>query len=285
MILPLWAVHISDGVLGWPWLLLGFVVAGLLAAQAAWRLPPEEVPRIALIAAAFFVASSIHVKVGPTSVHLLLTGLVGVILGRRAPLAILIGITLQAYLLGHGGPSTIGVNATTEAIPALLCGLLFPLVRDVQSSLVRRMLVGLGTLLVGVCLAAAAAMLWTTPWGELFRLGSRTPELAPFSLEPMRHPVTLGLLALAVAISLCFNVPPRFTAGALAGIVGVVGTLMLTGGVLLLDGAEKWSVFVSGVLLAHLPLAVLEGVIVGSTVRFLARVKPEMIGLNPAASA
>ena len=114
-----WAVHVADGVLGWPWLLLGFIVAGALALAASWRLHEEEVPRIALLTAAFFVASSIHLKLGPTSVHLLLTGLVGVVLGMRAPLAILVGVTLQAALIPHGGFSTIGVNATAETVPAL----------------------------------------------------------------------------------------------------------------------------------------------------------------------
>lgn len=33
--------------------------------------------------AAFFVASLIHVPIGPTSVHLLLNGLLGVVVGRR----------------------------------------------------------------------------------------------------------------------------------------------------------------------------------------------------------
>src|SRR5688572_16912531 len=115
---PLFAVHISDGVLGWPVLAGGFVLALLLAAWAARRVREDEIPRIALMTAAFFVASSIHVKLGPmTSAHLLLNGLVGVVLGRRAPLAVLVGVTLQALLIPHGGVTTIGVNACTEMIP------------------------------------------------------------------------------------------------------------------------------------------------------------------------
>src|SRR5258708_7933272 len=108
-----WAVHIAGGVLSWPTLAAGFVLVGLLAVVAAWRIREDEIPRVALLTAAFFVASSIHVKLGPTSVHLLLNGLVGAILGRRAPLAILVGVTLQALLIPHGDISTIGVNACT----------------------------------------------------------------------------------------------------------------------------------------------------------------------------
>jgi cobalt/nickel transport system permease protein len=129
-----WAVHISDGVLSAPWLAGGFVLAGLLALLASYRVRDEEVPRIALLSAAFFVASLLHVRLGPTSVHLLLNGLVGVVLGRRAPLAILIGLGLQAALLGHGGFTTIGINACVMTLPALLAGWMFAALRRLHGT-------------------------------------------------------------------------------------------------------------------------------------------------------
>src|SRR5438132_3763079 len=116
---PLFAVHISDGVLQTTWLAGGFVVAVCLAVVGCWRVRDEEIPQIALLTAAFFVASSIHIKVGPSSWHLLLNGLVGVLLGRRAGLAIPIGLALQAALLGHGGLSALGVNTCVLLLPAL----------------------------------------------------------------------------------------------------------------------------------------------------------------------
>ena len=54
---PLWAVHISDGMLSWPWLLAGFALAGALALLSAYRVRDEEIPRIALLSAAFFVCA------------------------------------------------------------------------------------------------------------------------------------------------------------------------------------------------------------------------------------
>ena len=114
------AVHIADGVLGGPWVVGGFAGAAVLSAPGLVRVREEEVPRLALMTAAFFVASSIHVPLPPTSVHLLLNGLVGVVLGRRAPLAILVGVGLQAVLLGHGGFTTVGVNTCVITLPALV---------------------------------------------------------------------------------------------------------------------------------------------------------------------
>src|SRR5437867_8034348 len=102
------AVHISDGVLAWPWWVGGLVLAAGLVVAGARRLADTEIPRLALFTAAFFVASLIHVKVGPTSVHLLLNGLVGVVLGWRAGAAIAVGLFLQAVLVGHGGFSPLG---------------------------------------------------------------------------------------------------------------------------------------------------------------------------------
>src|SRR5947209_969241 len=93
---PLWAVHISDSILSPTWQASGFAVAAVLAVLGAWRIRDEEIAKVAVLTAAFFVASTIHVGVGPTSVHLLLNGLVGIILGRRAALAIPIGVALQA---------------------------------------------------------------------------------------------------------------------------------------------------------------------------------------------
>src|SRR6185437_14257593 len=120
-----WAVHISDGVLRDPWWVGGFVVSGLLVLLAAYRVRDEEIPRIALLSAAFFVATLMHLPLGPTRVHLLLNGLVGVVLGRRAPLAIAMGLALQAVLLGHGGFTTLGVNACVMTLPALLAAAMF----------------------------------------------------------------------------------------------------------------------------------------------------------------
>src|SRR5437588_9406630 len=114
----LWAVHISDGVLTGPWLGGGFVLAALLVFFGAWRIRDEEIPQVALLTAAFFVASLVHVRLGPTSVHLLLNGLLGLVLGVRAGLAIPVGLFLQAALIGHGGFMTLGVNSCVLTLPA-----------------------------------------------------------------------------------------------------------------------------------------------------------------------
>jgi cobalt/nickel transport system permease protein len=66
-------------------------------------------------------------------VHLLLNGLVGVIVGWRAALAIPIAVFLQAFLFSHGGFLAVGVNSFVMTLPALLAGCSFPLLVRVSS--------------------------------------------------------------------------------------------------------------------------------------------------------
>jgi cobalt/nickel transport system permease protein len=121
----LFAVHLLDGFLPLPWCLVGYLAAIALAALGSWKLHERDVPRVALATAAFFVASSIHIKVPPSSVHLVLNGFVGIMLGKRAGLALFIGLFLQALLIGHGGFMTLGINTVLQAVPALVVGGLF----------------------------------------------------------------------------------------------------------------------------------------------------------------
>jgi cobalt/nickel transport system permease protein len=118
-------MHLSDGILPAPALAGGFVAAGALAWWGARALREEETPRVAVLTAAFFCASLVHFRVPPTSVHLLFNGLLGVVLGRRALLAIPVGLGLQAALLGHGGLTTLGVNATMFGLAACLASWTF----------------------------------------------------------------------------------------------------------------------------------------------------------------
>jgi cobalt/nickel transport system permease protein len=276
-IYPLLAVHISDGVLTWPWLAGGFVLAGLLTAAAMVKVRDEEIPRIALMTAAFFVASLIHVPIGPTSVHLLLNGLLGVILGRRAPLAVLLGLTLQAVLLGHGGFTAIGVNTCVMALPALGASWLFKVLRaGTCTAWFRTTLVAFSVLLWTLCFAYSVALLLlsrsTGPDDLAWGLAGLV-VVNPFNLV-----ITTLLVFAIVSLERGLKHPAEFPAGLFVGMTAVLATLALNATVLLWGGAEDWHSIVLLVFVVHLPIAVVEGVILGFAVSFLARVKPEMLG-------
>jgi D-3-phosphoglycerate dehydrogenase len=138
-----------------------------------------------------------------------LNGLVGVVLGRRAPLAVVVGLLLQSLLMQHGGLDSLGVNACVIGLPAVAAGMLFPLLR---------------------------------------RLGV-----------------------------------PAFPLGCLLGAGTVAATAGLNFLVLLLGGKEDWETVAKLVLLAHVPVMIVEGLMLGVIVQYLDKVRPEMLRRSAAA--
>lgn len=116
-------MHISEGVLSAPVLLAGWAVTAPAVAAILWRVRQSEIPRIACFSALFFVASFVHLPVGVSSMHLMLSGLVGAFLGSRAILAIFVALFLQGVFFGFGGLSVLGVNTAVIGFPAVLGGL------------------------------------------------------------------------------------------------------------------------------------------------------------------
>jgi len=234
--LSLFAVHLPDGnVLTPAWLIGGYLVAGMLVVMGSWRIEDDEIPRIALLTAAFFVVSLIHVPVPglPSSAHLLFNGLLGVVLGRRAALAIPLGLLLQAILLQHGGLTTLGVNTCVMVLPALLAWQMF------------------------------------TAWQ---RLGPRS-EVRSQKSEVSGEPGCVSARSSETEVRA--GVP--FALGLLIGVVAVLATVFLHCLTLWLGGTSDWRSLIVLTLVPHLLIAAVEGVILGFTVRFLARVKPDML--------
>ena len=114
-------MHISEGVLSPAVLGGGATLAAVGTAIGLKKLDYEAIPRVAILAAAFFVATLIHIPVGPVAEHLVLNGLMGLLLGWLAVPAILIALFLQALLFQFGGLTVLGVNTMTMAAPAVIC--------------------------------------------------------------------------------------------------------------------------------------------------------------------
>jgi cobalt/nickel transport system permease protein len=118
-------MHISDGVLPLSVTIGGYVASAGLAAWSARRTRNQDLPKVAVVTAAFFVASLIHIPFGPTSAHLLLPGLAGALLGPAAFLSIGLGLLLQSLLFQFGGLTALGANALMMGLPAVACGWFF----------------------------------------------------------------------------------------------------------------------------------------------------------------
>ena len=114
-------MHISEGILSAPVLISGGALAAAGTAIGLKKLDYDRIAQAGILAAAFFVASLIHVPVGPANAHLILNGLVGLLLGWAAFPAILVALVLQAILFQFGGITALGVNTMIMALPAVLC--------------------------------------------------------------------------------------------------------------------------------------------------------------------
>ena len=113
-------MHISDGV-------LNIEVASTLAIASIGlciysikKLKNEDIALVASMSALFFIASFIHIPLGPTQIHLLLIGVIGLLLGNLVFLSITIALLLQAILLGYGGLSSLGANIIIMSLPAYI---------------------------------------------------------------------------------------------------------------------------------------------------------------------
>jgi len=199
-------MHISDGVLPISVTVGGYIAATALTAWSDHRSNSRDLPKLAVVTAAFFVASLIHIPFGPTSVHLLIPGITGALLGPSAFLSIGLGLLLQSLLFQFGGLTALGANTLMMGIPALICGWFF----------------------------------------HKFKGDSM-----------MRQTITGGLVG----------------AGGTAMAAIILAALLFTGGEDFLGVAKI-------ALAAHVPVIFIEGLISAFTIRFLARVKPELLELS-----
>jgi len=117
-------MHIVDGALSDSVVIGGAVLAVAGVAYGLKRMNLDRIPQMGILSASFFIASLIHVPVGPSSLHLILNGLIGLALGWTAFPALFVALLLQAIFFGYGGLIVLGVNTFNIALPAVIVWLL-----------------------------------------------------------------------------------------------------------------------------------------------------------------
>lgn len=113
-------MHISEGYLSGPVLISGAAMTVAGCAIGLKKIDYDQIAQAGILAAAFFVASLVHVPIGPSSAHLILNGMVGVLLGWGAFPVILAALLLQGIFFQFGGITTLGVNTIVMAGPAVV---------------------------------------------------------------------------------------------------------------------------------------------------------------------
>lgn len=113
-------MHISDGILSSEVVIVTSVVSAGLVLYALKNLKNSNIALVSAMSAMFFIASFVHIPLGPTQIHLILIGVIGILLGSSVFLSIVIALLLQATLLGYGGLTSLGANLLIMALPAYL---------------------------------------------------------------------------------------------------------------------------------------------------------------------
>lgn len=154
-------MHISDGVLSAPTLITGglFALAGV--GYGLRKLEPDKMMSVAILTAAFFVITLVHL---PGDLHLVLNGLLGVMLGWAALPAVAVALLLQSILFQFGGVTSLGVNICIAGYPAIICGAIFrPLLKE-QGHFVAAFFCGTSA----IVLSALTAALFLVSSGPIF---------------------------------------------------------------------------------------------------------------------
>lgn len=171
------------------------------------RLNYREMPRAAMLTAIFFVAGLIAFPIGPGSVHLMLSGLIGLLLGWVAMPAISVGLLMQALLFGFGGLTSLAVNAFNIGAPAVLIGLIFsPLLQKTKQP---RLIFAIAAVAGGLGPLATACLVFLALRlsGDEYRVAANLIWLTYWPL------IVIEAIVTAVIISFVRRVAPELLAG------------------------------------------------------------------------
>ncbi len=212
-------MHVPEGIISSQVCIAGYAITSLTAWYSLREInkqpnPQEQIPKASLLTAAFFVASTIHIPIPPASVHLVLNGLLGTVLGYYAFPAILVGLFFQAVMFGHGGMSTLGVNGIIMGVPALLAHQIFMLRHVFRKRLDRKLSSSISAFFAGA--------------------------------------TAVGLATVIFFLLVITNIPSDWDIA-----------------------TERTAIY--GLMLAHVPLMVIEGIFTAMVVSFIQRVKPEIL--------
>jgi cobalt/nickel transport system permease protein len=154
--------HIPDGVLSLPVLVGGGVIAVAAVGLGLKKIGDDDIPRTAILSSGFFALSLFALPVGPSSIHLLLGGLMGIVLGTAIFPAVCVALLLQAVMFGFGGLTTLGVNIVNIALPGAIIGaLVAPMIRHAtpaRAALVAGLASALCVALTGLMVATSLAL-------------------------------------------------------------------------------------------------------------------------------
>jgi cobalt/nickel transport system permease protein len=141
---PVYAMHISEGILPFHWAVFWFVMSapfvfwGLKNLRVRSEQEPHLKAFVGLVGAGVFVISCmpIPVPIAGTCSHPCGTGMAAILIGPTLTVVVAsVALTLQALFLAHGGLTTLGANIFSMGVVGAFAGYgVFLLVRRLGAS-------------------------------------------------------------------------------------------------------------------------------------------------------
>ena len=156
-------MHISEGVLSAGMLAFGWAgtIAGI--SYGLKKTDPDKIIKTALISSAFFLASLVNVRIGPSSTHLTLLAPMGLILGEAVFPAVFVALMLQAVLFGFGGIVVLGANTFIMGSASFITHIIFGrLIRESSGRfrvMILSFMAGAFAVVIGACLVGIFLMM------------------------------------------------------------------------------------------------------------------------------
>ncbi len=155
-------MHISEGILSGSVLIAGWAGSITGISYGLKKTEPAKIIRTALISSAFFLASLVNIRIGPSSTHLSLLAPMGLILGHSVFPAVFVALLLQALLFHFGGLLVLGANTFIMASSALAGYIIFGRAIREGTGKIRVMtfsfMAGAFSVIMGACMAGV--MMW-----------------------------------------------------------------------------------------------------------------------------
>lgn len=216
-------MHISEGVLpasilaaGWILTILLLIITILWSRKKLGNIS-GKIPLIAVVTAGFFAACLFRVPVPPTSLHLVLSGLVGILLGPLAIVCIFIGLLLQALLFQNGGITVLGVNSVVMGLPAVLAWFVFKALSKKTNSAISAGAASVFSILLSTLLLAVVFFAAGINFGGLSALADFAAGIPV--LSSVAAALAASPFALTVFLLLLMNLPLMIVEGIICAFI------------------------------------------------------------------
>jgi cobalt/nickel transport system permease protein len=242
-------IHVPDGVLPLWIVLVGWGLAAVLVGLAVRSLQGDSsrrVPLLGVMAAVMLVGMSTEIV--PIAYHINLSVLAGIVLGPAYGILAALIVNVFLALFGHGGITVVGLNTVVVGAETALGYLLFRLLgRAIRSPGLRAGIVTGVTLFMSTWILVAVVWLSGLDAASAREVGAVDPATLAFG-----DPFGGGLVTNRI-------VAPEPTEGGVGSVgIGLGRMLIVWFGL----GFVGW---------------VLEGLVTGAVVGFVARVRPDLV--------